>query len=490
MKKNESVSIKLPANIIYSSIAVLAVEKCADSTGFLKEDVSRICLAMDEGIQHALEFGYGGPQETIQVDISRTSLGLQIAIVFHGLPLEIEQLPKYDQFRALEYGDVTGISLLLIEKLLDKTSFSIHPGGIRTLSMEKYLPVQLVSPAPPKKETTKQYQERDYELRLAQPDDAEDISRLAFQSHGAVLFSEYIYYPDRVREMINDKKMVSVVVETSEPHEILGHGALVKYAPETLVEELTFGIVDPRFRSKGCASQLAKYLERDACKRGVYAIEIFAVTNHVHSQRSVLSQGIKECGLFLECSPASHSWGKGAESDLGRIGNLMFVKYLNEFRSNILYPPTHHRQMIEHIYAARDISIQVDETTADTSIQGMESSIWTLSDLQEGWAIIGVEKYGADITTQVIERLKHACAQDIFSVQLALPLVDPVTRTITATFENMGFFFAGIGPDHQGNENLVLQYVNTPKTDYESINVHSELAKEIKEYVRAHDPRT
>ncbi|MCJ2164306.1 MULTISPECIES: GNAT family N-acetyltransferase [unclassified Pseudodesulfovibrio] len=489
MKRTDSVSMTLPANVMYTSIAVSAAKSCADSAGFAKEDTYRISLAMDEGLNHALEFGYGGPQETIETTISRTSLGLQITIQFHGLPLEIAQLPKYDPKRAVQCGDVTGISLLLIEKMLDKVSFSIQPGGRRTLSMEKYLPAKLAYEKTTPRETINLYENTDYTLRLASPDDAEAISRLAFQSHGAVLFSEYIYYPDRVREILHAQKMVSVVIETDDTHEIMGHGALVRRKTKSLVEELTFGFVDPRFRSKRGASRLAAFLEEDARKRSIYAIEAFAVTNHVHSQRAILSLGSKECGILIDTSPASHSWGKDSEADKRRIGNLIFVKYLDGFCGQTLYIPNHHRQMVERIYAHHGVSVSVGNTVTDAPPLSPESSIWTMSDIKEGWTAFGVKEYGVDAAAQIADRLKHACAQGIFSVHLALPLGDPLTRTMAATFEDMGFFFAGVGPDDEGNENIILQYITATTVDYESIHVHSEFANEIKEYIKTCDPR-
>ena len=90
---------------------------------------------------------------------------------------------------------------------------------------------------------------------------------------------------------------------------------------------------------------------------------------------------------------------------------------------------------------------------------------------------------------QIASRLKHACAQGVTAIQLGLPLGNPATKTMTASFEVMGFFFAGVGPDPEGQENLILQYLNSTEVDYDSIHVHSELARDIKQYVQACDPR-
>ncbi|WP_462325321.1 GNAT family N-acetyltransferase [Desulfoplanes sp.] len=489
MKRNDSVSITLPANALHIPIAVFAAKHCATNTGFSNKDTGRICLAVEEGINHALEFGYGGARETIRVDMFRTTLGLRLTIQFHGLPLEIEKLPKYDPTWASEHRDTTGISLLLIEKMMDASSFSSLPGGMQSVSMEKHLPAQMVSEQPVRIVPPQKQESTANTLRLSRPDDAEGISRLAFQSHGAVLFSEHIYYPDRVRQMILSREMTSVVIEADDTGEIMGHGALLTYAPDALVEELTFGFVAPRFRSMGCASALAEFLEKDARKRRIYAIEVFAVTNHVHSQRAILGHGYKESGILLDSSPASHSWGEKESSDRKRIGNIIFTKYLEPFCDTMLFIPDHHKDMIQRIYTHHDIAIRVGGSQKGSTEQSPESNIWTLSDLKEGWAFIGIVEYGTDTAAQVGERLQHICTQNVASIQLALPLGKPKTRSMAATFEDMGFFFAGVGPDNMGRENLVLQYINSTEVDYESVKVHSGFAHEIKEYVRTCDPR-
>lgn len=488
MKKSDSLSLELPANAEYIPAATHTTTICAQRLGFSDEDIGRICLAVEEAFTHALEFGYGGDQEALQINISRIALGISLAVTFHGLPLEIEQLPKYDPSRAMAHGDVTGISLLLIEKMMDRASFSTDSGGFRTVSMEKYLPTQFITDTAVSKSPKATNGTVERTLRLALPEDAEAISRLAFQAHGNVLFSEHIYYPERVREMIRVGDMVSIVFETDDTHEVIAHGALLKNAPGAQVEEMTFGIVSPNFRSQGGATAMADFLEKNAVERGVYAIEVFAVTSHVHSQRSVLSNNFIETGLLVDTSPASHSWGNG-EADRSRIGNVIYTKHLKELDTEVLYVPDNHRQIAERIYAQHGHDVTMDDTLCETPTFEDETSLWSTTDFMEGWSMIGIDAYGPDVLSQVSDRLRHFCSQGITAIQMALPLENPATKTMATSFEDMGFFFAGICPVHDNHENLILQYINSPKTDYDSIHVHSELAHEIKQYVMSCDPR-
>ncbi|MBE1426269.1 hypothetical protein H4684_002934 [Desulfomicrobium macestii] len=488
MKRIDSLTLDLPADASYIPVATFAARHCAQRIGFSDEDVERICLAMEEACVHAFEFGYGGDRETLKITISRTSLGIRLATTFHGLPLNVELLPKYDPARALEYGDVTGISLLLIERMLDSASFSSGPDGLRTVSMDKHLPAHIAADTAQAARPLEPDDSADPILRQALPEDAEAISRLAFQSHGNVLFTENIYYPDRVREMIRSEEMTSVVLETASRREIVGHGALVKSAPEAHVEEMTFGIMNPGFRSRGGATAMANFLERNAVERGVYAIEVFAVTSHVHSQRSVLSNGFLESGLLLDTSSASRSW-VDSEAGRPRIGNVIYIKYLKGIAAKVLHVPDRHRQIVERIYAQHGFVVNMEDSLPNDFAPGGETTLWSTLDIVEGWAMIGIDGYGRDVLAQVSERVRHACAQGITAIQMALPLEDPATRTMTSAFEDMGFFFAGACPVYDRKEYLILQFINSPQTEYETINVQSDFAHEIKQYVMSCDPR-
>jgi serine/threonine-protein kinase RsbW len=50
--------------------------------------------------------------------------------------------------------------------------------------------------------------------------------------------------------------------------------------------------------------------------------------------------------------------------------------------------------------------------------------------------------------------------------------------------EKLGFFFAGAIPCLHFEDTLILQYLNNVIMDYGRINLHSDMAKEIREYIK------
>ena len=59
---------------------------------------------------------------------------------------------------------------------------------------------------------------------------------------------------------------------------------------------------------------------------------------------------------------------------------------------------------------------------------------------------------------------------------------------MTAEFEKMGFFFAGINPGSSGTDLLDLQFLNNVAIDYSRLQFAAETAQQIAEYIRLHDP--
>src|SRR5262249_18555931 len=63
------------------------------------------------------------------------------------------------------------------------------------------------------------------------------------------------------------------------------------------------------------------------------------------------------------------------------------------------------------------------------------------------------------------------------------PLGHPSAQTLCPQLEALGFFFAGIIPELVGEDVLRLQYLNEVETDLASVQLASDFARELFEYV-------
>lgn len=488
MELRNTISFRLPATAGLFPVLGAAVREFAGFIGFPGPDVQRICLALEEAVLHALEFGYNAPGETITVRVSQTAIGIHLSLRSQGLPLDEDQLPRYDPARLHVDGDTTGLSSFLIRNLVDTARFATLENGEREIVLLKNLPGALDREDSAAPTLTMDRSDAPFVLRLAGPADVEGISRLALRSHGAVLFNEQIYYPARVREMLHGREMVSIVAVTPEG-DVIGHGALVVGAPGAKSEELTFALVDERFRGRGCIEAIAVELVANAQARGAHVISALAVTNHVYSQRAVLQLGLRECSLLLAASPPSKAWNSDERGQPVRISNLALCRYFQSGNDAPLHAPKRHRLMLERICAHLGITARF----ADPDGQGLPknlSRIESSSDFKEGWGTMVVQEHGRDILPQIRAQLDLFRGQNLAVVFLLLPLASPATAVLTEELERMGFFFSGLGPGDNGEKHLALQYLHGVDPAWDAIRVQTEFGRELVAYVRACAPAT
>ncbi|MBI9111966.1 ATP-binding protein [Maridesulfovibrio ferrireducens] len=478
MTSNKIFGIQIPAQLTNISIVGVAARECAKMRGFAPEDVQSFCLAVEESVTNSIEMGFGGHDDEVGILFSKTPSGLGVKINSLCLPLVPEKLPQYCSQRMSDHNDTTGLSFHLVKQMVDNLHISIGKDGERELSFEKYLPEKRVQEKITRKRIARV--NTTHTTRFAIPDDAENISRLLLRAHGEVLFSESIYYPDHVREMLEKRDMISVVSET-ECGELMGHFALVKEISGSSVEELTYVVVDGNFRSHD-SSKIPEILMEDATSRGVYAVSAYAVTNHIYSQRGLQRDNFAENSLFLALNAASKHKDKN-ENGPDRIGNMGYAKYFGVRNQAPVFLPPHHRDMIMRIYAHAGVEPSVSDENSFTEAKNGSSRITTESELQEGWFSIVVQEYGIDTFPHIRSEFYKASAQGVPSIQIRLPLSDSATLKICEKCEKIGFFFAGINPGYKGSESLILQYLNGVEAGFESVHIFSDFGKILKDYV-------
>jgi len=154
-----------------------------------------------------------------------------------------------------------------------------------------------------------------------------------------------------------------------------------------------------------------------------------------------------------------------------------------------LFVPEHHAVIVRKLYdnlgaahnfvvpSSNEILYDRPESVLKTGVNGLESC-----------AEIFVAEYGADIMHQLRKTLRVFCVQQISAINLFLKLSDPLTYPLTAEFEKMGFFFAGILPESRIGNALMLQYLNNVSLDYSKILLVTDISKELLAYIRERDP--
>jgi hypothetical protein len=98
-------------------------------------------------------------------------------------------------------------------------------------------------------------------------------------------------------------------------------------------------------------------------------------------------------------------------------------------------------------------------------------------------AVLKVVEYGQDLEELVRFRLKELCVRRVESIYLDLPLSHPAIQRYCASMEMLGFFFAGIIPEIQDGDVLLLQYYNNVELELENVQIAFDFSKELFQYV-------
>ncbi len=503
LKKN-TLKLTAPCDLSYLHIVQSFVRQTAEKFGFTGDDLYKIELALEEGVTNVMKFAFAEDDDepaTFDVICEKVKLGMRIRIKEKGIPFDPDHLPKFSPETSLDQVASSGMGMFLMRSAMDEVAFvNLGPEGKETI-LTKFLPLKNIesyltreereaeaNAGPEVPEKPKIVEKIPYMVRRMAPEEAIEISRCAYKSHGYTFFDDHIYYPDRIIELNATDEMISVVAVTGD-NKFMGHSALVYPAPHARIAEFTFVFVNQAYRSQGCMGRMCQLLLTTPKRYPLAGVYSYSVANHVYTQRGVLNLSFRDCGILLATSPATWRFKGIAEENEQRISVVLSFRYIETPPARPIYAPPRHRDMINRLYE----NIQASHTfvTPETStpvFEGNESLIETSIFDSEHCGEIWVKRFGSQILREVRGIQRDLCLRQIAAINLFLPLENPATWFVTEELEKIGFFFAGILPETDLGDVLILQYLNNVALDYGKIQAYSDIARDILAYIQAHDP--
>ncbi|MCX6930322.1 MAG: ATP-binding protein [Verrucomicrobia bacterium] len=495
MNANESVKLTLPNQLSCLPIAQAVVRESARSCGFEETALSEIEVAVEEAATNVMKHAYDVEENpTFDIVCTRLAEGLQIVLREKGIPFDPKRIPRYKPEHMDLDSSSAGMGFHLMRSMMDDIQLvNLGSEGKETRMLKLFKnPAgagQASGPITATPAEPQVIQEKiAYDVRLMTEQEAIEVSRCAFKSHGYSFFDDHIYYPERLVELNQSGAMISAVAVTK--HNVfMGHAALLYQHPEDRIPELTFVFVNVEFRGQGAFNRLNEFLMQTPKRRPCVGIYAYAVANHIFTQKTMARYGINDCGILLATSPRTWKFKGIAGDPTQRITVILAFKYLEMPKPITLYAPAHHRDMLAKLYQNLGATPNWGTPPATpVSLPESGSEITTDVNHSESCAEIYVKRYGQNIVREVRNHLRRFCLEQTSCINLFLNLEDPATQSLTGEFERMGFFFAGILPCARIGDTLILQYLNNVDLDYEKIAAYSDVAKELLAYIRAHDP--
>jgi serine/threonine-protein kinase RsbW len=451
------------------------VGQVAQQLGLRDKAAERLDRAVETVCRNVIEHAFD-PDEVGQYDIEilRRPGRVVIAVEDRGLPFN---------YAHLRDGRDTALPEMLHRSFADEMRFiNLGRGGNR-VELIKHLPYADVRERLPEAEHHRTVQasaapeDTQLEIRMMRSEESSELSRCVYRSYGYSYDWDYIYYPERIRELQESGLMRSCVAVTPEG-EFVGHLAVRVARPDSPVGEAGQAVVDPRFRGHHLFPRMKTFMAEQSKNGGMYGLYSEATTVHPYSQRGNLQLGAKETGFLLGYIPASVSYKEIGEDRKGRRGSVaLFYMRTNPEPERTIYPPAVYREAVRRVVEHGGLH-RTDEDGSDMEmLSTSRMSVEVRRD--HNLAFLRVEEPGADLQELVRVRLRELCLHRVDCIYVDLPLSHPAVQSAGASLNELGFFFGGIIPELRDGDVLRLQYLNEVDIRPEDVRTGSDFGQEL-----------
>ncbi|MFL5990683.1 MAG: ATP-binding protein, partial [Rubrobacteraceae bacterium] len=243
------------------------VRQVAARLGLKDNAAEHLDRAVETVCRNVIEHAFN-PDEAGQYDVEilRRPGRVVIAVEDRGLP--------FNYARLRDGGDTT-LPEMLHRSFADQVRFiNLGRGGNR-VELIKHLPHADVREQLSEDEHRRTVQapaapaNTPLEIRMMRPEESFELSRCVYRSYGYSYDWDYVYYPDRIRELQESGLMRSCVALTPEG-EFVGHLAVSVEGPDSPVGEAGQAVVDPRFRGHHLFPRMKTFLAEQARNIGMY----------------------------------------------------------------------------------------------------------------------------------------------------------------------------------------------------------------------------
>lgn len=461
------------------AILDFVVDISADQ-GISANDTNRLRLVVEEAsmnvIQHAFPEDENGSFDVI---ITRKPGKLEITVEDKGLPFDFDSSANPEN---------AGIGIQLMKAFADEVQFVNLGRRGKSIKFVKQLEYKKIEDdLLQKKSESIQRAPKDVTLnfRMMKKSDSVDVARCMYRSYGYTYGKEFVYFPEKVEEIIDSGLLHSCVV-LSPDEEIIGHLAMILDNAKAKVGETGMAIVDPRFRGRGLFKRMKLYLADYAKQRGMYGIYSEAVAVHPYTQKGNISLGANETGFLIAFTPATMHFKKiDKQERVKRQTTVLFYYQIAEAPERKIYPPFHHKTMITKICKKNSLDREICDGKKEDQDKFIleKTQIEATAQKEPARAFLKIIEYGRDFESMLKYRLKELCIKKIDCIYIDLPLSNPITPIFCAKIEKLGFFFAGIIPELFNGDFLRLQYLNNVDPNLDNVTIVSDFGKDLFDYI-------
>jgi hypothetical protein len=312
-------------------------------------------------------------------------------------------------------------------------------------------------------------------IRRLRRADAPGVVRLVTLVYGDSYYPRDLYDPEQIVRLNESGRLVSVVA-VEPAGAVVGHYALER-AESAAVAETSDAIVQPEYRHHHLLEQMRLLLHEEATREGLTGLVGYAVTNHLFTQKAEEHFGAHPCAIALGLWPAS--FHNMPEPLTQRMSFAVYFKFLRQ-PGRVLHVNTHHHEWIARIYQQYGTSVELRD---DAPAEGTgEIAVEYEAAVEAG--SIRVLRVGDDTVAALGRACRDLCeSSGAKALTLELPLAQTGIAALCRAAEEEGFFFSGLGPAFEGDDDALLLQLLVEDIDLSLLQIDQPFAKELLAYV-------
>jgi hypothetical protein len=274
----------------YVAAALAFIRELADRVGLGAADVAELERVVEAVCLNVIENGFEpGQPASFDVVLLRRPGQIVVVVEDRGLPFD---------WRRLEAG--SALSAPWLTAGTDTVRFVNLGAQGNRVEIVKHLPFDhieayIAAGVAPPVATSPEASTAPVTLRAMTPEDAIGVARCTYAVYDYSVPDDYLYVPDRMREML-DGGLLEVCVGATADGEIVSCLTREVARPGAPVGYLGEGMVDPRFRGHRLLEQMLAFVQRRTTDQDMLGLYAEAVTVHPFSQKSNLALGFTERG--------------------------------------------------------------------------------------------------------------------------------------------------------------------------------------------------
>lgn len=325
-------------------------------------------------------------------------------------------------------------------------------------------------------------------IRRLAPGEEDALSRLFFLVYGYDYVNEVVYYPEKLRALVEAGDLLSIVAARPNGR-LVGHVGVLRKRKTPSVYEAAMGVVDPMVKSRGLFGRLFEKTMATVRETPMQYCLFDFVTNHDYSQRHIAKYGSKEMALFVGCQ------SRETQARLERIGLGPDPEGMDRYSILVgVIPQTAHpfgKDIVlpENIggpfgFLLKPLGLSWSPAPRFQTLPAQGNYAASYQPAQSA-VVFDLAKPGLDAVERLLEEWRQLLREGFQYAAVEVPLSAPGVGNLYDLLSSNGFFAAGFIPYHYSDRlGFRFQSLGPTEVAFDKIKAATEPGRRLLKLVR------